>query len=98
MDITFRPVEVGASVLLQSESQRYIHKLMVSRVSKLHVYSFKQKLNDMVLKLNCSSVGFNHTTARWLRVFNIIISIIPQLLHPFSWDLPGTLPPILTQP
>ena len=34
VDITFRPVEVGASVLLHSESQRYIHQLMVSTVSK----------------------------------------------------------------
>ena len=40
VDITFRPVEVGASVLLQSESQRYIHKLMVSRVSKLACLQF----------------------------------------------------------
>jgi hypothetical protein len=32
VDITFRPVEVGASVLLHSESQRYIHQLMVSGI------------------------------------------------------------------
>ena len=42
VDITFRPVEVGASVLLHSESQRYIHQLMVSTVCKLDECSFKQ--------------------------------------------------------
>ena len=44
VDITFRPVDVGASVLLHSESQRYIHQLMVSRVCKLNECSFKQMI------------------------------------------------------
>ncbi len=40
VDITFRPVDVGASVLLHSESQRYIHQLMVSGVCKLDECKF----------------------------------------------------------
>lgn len=41
VDLTFRPVEVGASVLLHSETERYIHQLMVSRVCKFDECSFK---------------------------------------------------------
>ena len=44
VDITFRLVDVGASVLLHSESQRYIHELMVSGVCKLGECSFKQMM------------------------------------------------------
>ena len=42
VDITFRPIEIGASVLLHSESQRYIHQMMVSRVCNLRVLNFGQ--------------------------------------------------------
>ena len=42
VDITFRPIEVGASVLLHSESQRYIHQLMVSGVCNLCVLNYGQ--------------------------------------------------------
>ena len=44
VELTFRPVEVGASVLLHSETERYVHQLMVSRVCKLDECSFKRDL------------------------------------------------------
>ena len=44
VELTFRPVEVGAGVLLHSETERYVHQLMVSGVCKLDECSFKRNL------------------------------------------------------
>lgn len=92
VDIVFRPVEVGASVLLHSESQRYIHQLMVSTYNFINLMNaVLSKINDMILKLNCSDIGLMtlHMLASCLCVITLIISL---LLHPYLGVSPLPVP------